>query len=391
MTNVAPLYFHDSRASPASASVLASIFGLVNLVARRSAGSPPSAGRTRRRGCAGGSGRLALQQSIEGACCVMPRSRWGWRRRLTTPAVGGHDRRVDERVGRVVGERHRRRLRDDRRHVGASEVLLTDAHRASRRGDLQAALRRRHHPRALAVRRRRRVVPRTGHRRRRRPRRLPLLRCRPDGGGPVSFGVVPYVSRPALGVVNGMVGAGGNLGAVITLSAFFPGPGCVDVGRAGKITIIGVTLPFFVYSLANRARRHARRRARSASRRCKEPARGYRGADAMALQQRQPREHEERRASKARTKGGSRRRRRRSSRRQRAQAARETPPAASERLVLVIFESARRAQPAPPLSPRAWTIERRKCVDTGHAVARGGAVALGARPPSLFLRGPARL
>ena len=28
------------------------------------------------------------------------------------------------------------------------------------------------------------------------------------------FGVVPYVSRPALGVVSGMVGAGGNLGAV---------------------------------------------------------------------------------------------------------------------------------------------------------------------------------
>merc|ERR1711988_1520067 len=30
------------------------------------------------------------------------------------------------------------------------------------------------------------------------------------------FGVVPYISRPALGVVSGMVGAGGNLGAVIS-------------------------------------------------------------------------------------------------------------------------------------------------------------------------------
>ena len=29
------------------------------------------------------------------------------------------------------------------------------------------------------------------------------------------FGVVPYISRPALGVVSGMVGAGGNMGAVI--------------------------------------------------------------------------------------------------------------------------------------------------------------------------------
>merc|ERR1711998_778919 len=30
------------------------------------------------------------------------------------------------------------------------------------------------------------------------------------------FGVVPYVSRPALGVVSGMVGAGGNTGALIS-------------------------------------------------------------------------------------------------------------------------------------------------------------------------------
>jgi len=30
------------------------------------------------------------------------------------------------------------------------------------------------------------------------------------------FGVVPFVSRPALGVVSGMVGAGGNIGAVIS-------------------------------------------------------------------------------------------------------------------------------------------------------------------------------
>jgi nitrate/nitrite transporter NarK len=35
------------------------------------------------------------------------------------------------------------------------------------------------------------------------------------------FGIVPSVSRPALGVVSGMVGAGGNAGSLITNAAFF--------------------------------------------------------------------------------------------------------------------------------------------------------------------------
>jgi len=35
------------------------------------------------------------------------------------------------------------------------------------------------------------------------------------------FGVVPYVCRPALGIVSGMVGAGGNAGAVLTLWTIF--------------------------------------------------------------------------------------------------------------------------------------------------------------------------
>ena len=37
----------------------------------------------------------------------------------------------------------------------------------------------------------------------------------------LTYGVVPYVSRPALGVVSGMVGAGGNAGALITNALFF--------------------------------------------------------------------------------------------------------------------------------------------------------------------------
>jgi len=57
------------------------------------------------------------------------------------------------------------------------------------------------------------------------------------------FGIVPYVSRPALGIVSGMVGAGGNLGSVIALNWFF-----TDSMRSDEaiiqmgIAIIGFTL-----------------------------------------------------------------------------------------------------------------------------------------------------
>jgi nitrate/nitrite transporter NarK len=64
------------------------------------------------------------------------------------------------------------------------------------------------------------------------------------------FGIVPYVSRSALGIVSGMVGAGGNLGSVIALRAFFTADGVrTDTGifQLG-FTIIGVTaLMFFIY------------------------------------------------------------------------------------------------------------------------------------------------
>ena len=63
----------------------------------------------------------------------------------------------------------------------------------------------------------------------------------------LTFGVVPYVSRPALGVVSGMVGAGGNLGAVIATSIFFKGSamrtddGILYLG----ITILALTMSCF--------------------------------------------------------------------------------------------------------------------------------------------------
>merc|ERR1719258_740379 len=64
------------------------------------------------------------------------------------------------------------------------------------------------------------------------------------------YGVVPYVSRPALGIVSGMVGAGGNLGSVIALrSFFFDGAIRRDEGflRLGAMVIGLTALMFFIY------------------------------------------------------------------------------------------------------------------------------------------------
>ena len=65
----------------------------------------------------------------------------------------------------------------------------------------------------------------------------------------LTYGVVPYVSRPALGVVSGMVGAGGNAGSLITNALFFSASIRSDLGFVYMgIAILGVTsLLIFVY------------------------------------------------------------------------------------------------------------------------------------------------
>ena len=64
------------------------------------------------------------------------------------------------------------------------------------------------------------------------------------------YGIVPYISRSALGVVSGMIGAGGNAGAVIVGNIFFTGNFRTDQGIINMgWFIIGVTalIPFMYF------------------------------------------------------------------------------------------------------------------------------------------------
>jgi NNP family nitrate/nitrite transporter-like MFS transporter len=66
----------------------------------------------------------------------------------------------------------------------------------------------------------------------------------------LTFGIVPSVSRPALGVVSGMVGAGGNAGALVTNAAFFLSDSVrTDTGfiNMGILIIVGTLSLFFCY------------------------------------------------------------------------------------------------------------------------------------------------
>merc|ERR1719284_2163528 len=62
------------------------------------------------------------------------------------------------------------------------------------------------------------------------------------------FGIVPYISRPALGVVSGMVGAGGNTGALIS-SKYIIGADFLDLGfiHLGMVIIIGSATMLLIF------------------------------------------------------------------------------------------------------------------------------------------------
>jgi NNP family nitrate/nitrite transporter-like MFS transporter len=63
------------------------------------------------------------------------------------------------------------------------------------------------------------------------------------------YAVVPYISRPALGIVSGIIGAGGNVGAVYSGLAIIPAKTRYDEGyiRLGWIIVVTSLSMLFIY------------------------------------------------------------------------------------------------------------------------------------------------
>jgi len=97
------------------------------------------------------------------------------------------------------------------------------------------------------------------------------------------YGIVPYVSRPALGVVSGMVGAGGNTGAVIAGSIFFQGDFRTDQGiiNMGIMIICITALMFLVYFPEHGSMLFPAHGLGSYDPQIIKPPADYRGADSM--------------------------------------------------------------------------------------------------------------
>ena len=100
----------------------------------------------------------------------------------------------------------------------------------------------------------------------------------------LTYGVVPFISRPALGVVSGMVGAGGNAGSLITMAIFFPGDSIrLDTGFVYMgACVLAVTSTLLLVYFPE----HGSMLTKAGSITCYDPQlikppAGYRGADSM--------------------------------------------------------------------------------------------------------------
>merc|ERR1712225_69402 len=122
------------------------------------------------------------------------------------------------------------------------------------------------------------------------PAVVALLFCFPvcvQAAEGLSVGIVPYISRPALGVVSGMVGAGGNSGAVAMLNLFFKGhpirkdQGIFNMGMT--IVILSCTMVMPVYFPEHGGMFFKAGALGSYDPQIIKPPEGYRGADSVIM------------------------------------------------------------------------------------------------------------
>ena len=296
VTNVAVQYFQEFFAlSQAAAGLFGSIFGLCNLLFR-SLGGILSDGADRRFGMRGRIWALFIIQMLEGVVCILlgsmtttfsapdfsgPQNVVGWAQiagwvqptasnwvqvagvePVWVPYNGSCiDTRINScgTIEMQITDAHRACL--DSRFAGLTKVVLSEPPAPWGNGDL--------------------CVSNSG----RLGGVVAILfvfsLCVQMSEG-LTYGVVPYVSRPALGVVSGMVGAGGNAGALITNALFFSSDIRSDLGFVYMgIAILGVTsLLLFVY-FPDMGSMLTRAGALRYDPQLIKPPKGYRGADSM--------------------------------------------------------------------------------------------------------------
>jgi len=297
VTNVASLYFHEFFALPtATSGVLASIFGLVNIFAR-SLGGICSDWASRKWGMRGRIWMLWFWQMVEGVICMAiglvtvnmaapdingaaDVTGWaqlgGWARPSSTGWVRVSNTPTEwvpfNGTGITQGIVHcgvkqvdltsmtaEQRSALDPRFASYSSVVLSEPPSPWGAGDP--------------------CVSNSGQ--------LPtviilffLFSLAVQMAEGLTYGVVPFVSRPALGVVSGMVGAGGNAGSMITLAAFFRGTGRDDVGLINMgITILAVTMLLIFVHFPEHGSMFFKKGAISYDPQFIKPPAGYRGAD----------------------------------------------------------------------------------------------------------------
>jgi len=238
MNSVAALYFYDYHGlDPKVAGVLASLYGLMNLFAR-SAGGLLSDWANKRYGMRGRLWACWIVQSIEGLFCILMA--------MVTLGMDAPFERPDttayielegvwhELNGTTVsecGSLSQAAPEWFREQHGIDDSLrMMYEPPTARGGDAANCIQ---HQSAVGL-----VVFLM----------ICFSLCVQAAEG-LHYGIVPYVSRPALGVVSGMVGAGGNLGAVIALNTILTPDIRRDTGfmRLGAF-VIGLTATmFFIY------------------------------------------------------------------------------------------------------------------------------------------------